>query len=186
MGQGVSSLTLNAMFSLGGYFDVSYDTDTKAFYEECGLHGDIDISAEFSSSVGVRFESPVAIPLLGLKFDLIVVGLDLGLTVSPYFEIKEETKMKAQFTHGTDIALAYARIDSGKGELNVSKNKVKKKKGKPVINFSQSSESGSSGLSLNVRRGNVLNFGLGADVLKSGLIYPWEWIRMPTTSSTQM
>lgn len=168
MGQGVSSLTLNAMFSLGGYFDVSYDTDTKAFYEECGLHGDIDISAEFSSSVGVRFESPVAIPLLGLKFDLIVVGLDLGLTVSPYFEIKEETKMKAQFTHGTDIALAYARIDSGKGELNVSKNKVKKKKGKPVINFSQSSESGSSGLSLNVRRGNVLNFGLGADVLKVG------------------
>lgn len=168
MGQGISSITINAMIHLGGYFDVSYDTDTKEFYEEYGLHGDVDVSAEISGSLGVRFESPVAIPLLGLKFDLIVVGLDMGLTISPYFEVKEESKMKVQFTHGTDIALAYIRTDGGKGELSFTKNKVKKKKGKPVINFTSTSESSNSGLSLHLIRGNVLNIGLGGDVFGIG------------------
>ena len=168
MGQGISSVSVNAMLHLGCYFDVSYDTDTKEFYEEYGLHGDIDLSAEISSSTGLRCESPIAFPLIGLRFNLVVAGLDLGLTMSPYFEFKEETTVKAQFTYGVDIALAYIRTDGGNGEISFTKNKVKKKKGRPVITFTPTSDAGNSGFSLNLRRGDIFNVGLGANAATIG------------------
>ena len=170
LGQGTGSVTINAEASLGGYFDISYDTMSKAFYEECGLHGDVNITAEINASMGLRFECPLAaIPVVGFKFDLFVIGIDLGLTRSPYFEIKEETKTKVEISYGIDFGIAYARPNGGKGELSVTKNKVRRKRGMSPITLKAEASASNTGFSLHLRKGEVLNFGIGGEVLKSGL-----------------
>ena len=166
MGQSVAPMTGNFKITVGGYTQITYDSDTKAFYTEYGLHGDFIQSFEGTGSVGMRFESPIAIPILGFKCDLIVIGFDVGLTWSPYTEFKEERTLKCQHAYGFDIAVAYTKVGEGDGVLNVDARKIKKKRGLPMFSFRPESYDSNSGWSLHLRRGSLMNLGLGGEMFK--------------------
>ncbi len=166
LNQSVTSISGDITIKLGGYAEVTYNTSLNELIEEWGLHGDVSMKAQLTGGVGVRFESPVAIPILGFKADLIIVGIDLGFTLSPYFELKEETTAMVEFNRGVDIALSYSRVGNSDGKFDTKKNKIRKKRGLPMFNIrGDGGNANSTGLSLRIRDGYIFSCGLGGDVL---------------------
>ncbi len=167
LGQGLGTITANVWGTIGGYTQISYDTEAKSFYTESGYHGDLEISATLEGGIGVRYESPVAIPVAGLKADLIIAGINAGLTVSPYLDVRERTKATFGFSCGIDIATSYTHVDK-EDDFKINKNKIKKKKGQPALTFKNEDTSDQSGIKLNIRRGDIITLGLGAELFGSG------------------
>jgi len=163
--QSIGSINGKAHLELGGYAEVTYDTSSKELVSEWGLYGEVSFSAQVTGSFGGRFESPVAIPLIGFKADAIIVGINIGYTLSPYLEIKEECSGQVEFNQGIDIAFRYKHIGEGKGEFERIKANVKKKEGQPMFNFKVDGSASTTEMSLRIRDGEVYGIGLGEKLI---------------------
>lgn len=157
-------------YSLGGYYDFEYDSDTDKLYEEYGLMGNLDLNFSVTASAGVKIQSPIAIPMYGFKVDLIVVGAELGFTCNPYLDIQHETSADFQFSVGFDVGVAYVQNGKdSKGTFTTKRNKIKKKRGMPAFRFMpRNFDAHAQKLTLHVTGGVDYRFGLGADVIGTG------------------
>lgn len=156
--------------TIGGYYDFEYDSDTEKLYEEYGFMGQLDLKFAVQANAGVKIQSPIAIPLYGVKVDLIVVGAELGFTCNPYLDIRHETSADVSFSLGFDVGVAYVQEGkNSKGKFTAKRNKMKKKKGYPGFRFlPRNFDANASRLTLHVTGGMDYRFGLGADIIGTG------------------
>ena len=163
------SVTVSGGITVGGYVDISYDSEAGKLDEEYGIMGQLDLTFAVVADAGIKFQSPVAIPILGLKIDLLVVGLDIGLTANPYIDIRHQAKADFKFSLGFDIATAYSQRGKEKnGNFTPKKGSVRRKSKMPVFRVVPRDFDSSSKVVLNVKSGVDYHIGFGADIIGTG------------------
>lgn len=166
---GISAIVSGELV-LGVYIQTEYDSDKDVFYSEQGLKGGFNLEYDVTANVGCKFRSPIALSLLGVNIDLVVIGLDVGLTSIPYVNIQHEINGKLSFFLGFDIGFGYAQVGNEKGEFDRKKHKFKRKRGYPAFRFLPRDFGGSGNIipKLHVTSGVDYHLGLGADIFGTG------------------
>ena len=162
--------TVTGEIALGAYLETEYDSETDVFYSEQGIMGNLEMDFDVTANAGIKFRPPLVLSLLGVNIDLIVIGLDVGLTAIPYINIQHEIKGHIKFALGFDVGFGYAQVGNEKGEFDRKKHKFKAKRGYPALRVLPRDFDGGGNIipKLHVTSGVDYHFGLGADILATG------------------
>jgi len=163
-----SQIIVGGKIGVGAYY--SLDIDKEAEYMEItyGLYGEFTTTMEMKSAANVTFTTPVAIPILGIKADIGVAGIEAGLTCSPYCTISHYINAKATTTLGLDLGLTYTQQGKDKeGTWSFKKRSMNKKAGKSLF-YGEYKEEVSDGVKMGIEAGLDFRLGLGIDVFGFG------------------
>lgn len=163
------AITGSLGITLGGYFEMEYDGDKDVTYTEVGIMGSLDTQLAVNANAGIFFQSPVAIPLVGFKADLWVAGVDIGLTVNPYFDVRKEVSADVSCSFGFDLGFGYAQVGNQEGKWDKKKHKLKTKRGYPALRITPRDwDANAKNINLHIKSGWDWHFGVGADVFGTG------------------
>ena len=163
-----SQVIIGGSVSVGAYYSLELDKDTEYMEMTYGIYGEMTITEELKSAANVTFTTPVAIPILGVKADLGVAGIEAGLTCSPYCTISHYINAKATSTIGMDLGLTYTQRGKDKeGTWSFKKRSMNKKAGKSLF-YGEYKEEASDGIQMGIEAGLDFRLGLGIDIFGFG------------------
>lgn len=146
---------------------IDIDKKEEKIIIQSGPFGQMAITVEAAVSAGINIESPIAIPILGVKADLKVVSINLGLTASPFLYARRQLKDVITLTYGFEAFTKYAQIGwDSKGAMTVECS-TRKKSGKPIFKF-ESKPAQTDGLTLYIQGGVDFQLGFGGKVVGTG------------------
>ena len=163
------SCRLSAEIEIGGWFTIDIDDSKKHKEIGGGLLGSLTVQTEQLVSMGVRVAAPLSIPLFGAGFDIGVVGFKIGLTGTPYMDVRRQRTEHYENTYGFDIGIMYTEDgvgDDAKWNLSVENSKTKKVAGKNLV-YAEDKEL-RTGLDINYQAGIDINLGVSGSFMKVG------------------
>jgi len=170
VGHDLYDVYCNASCNLKVGTRMSFDIDKSKGYFMVGFapYGFLSTSYEIKASAGVNFKLPIDIPILGVGGDLVVVGGKIGLSCTPYFNVRHYVNGKISFNYYFNGEMTYTQIgNDDEGVFKVG-GTTRKESGKPV--FSAKFEDESAGdLVLNIESGFDFHLGLGFKLFETGV-----------------
>ena len=161
------SAKITGEISAGMNILIDIDKNEEKFVIESGPFGQLSITVEAAVSAGINIESPIALPILGVKADLKVVAINIGLTASPYLYARRQLKDVITLTLGFEAYTKYTQIGrNSDGNMTVTCT-TRKKSGKPILKF-ESKPAQTDGLVLNIQGGVDFQVGLGGKIAGTG------------------
>ena len=146
---------------------IDIDKKEEKFVIESGPFGQLSITVEAAVSAGINIESPIAIPILGVRADLKVVAINVGLTASPFLYARRQLKDVIKLTLGYEASTKYTKIGWDSKEAMTVSCTTRKKSGKPIFEF-ESKPAQTDGLTLYIQGGVDFQVGLGGKVAGTG------------------
>lgn len=164
-----AKLKITGEFKTGLEFKVELDKNREYMKVTGGPYGSLSLGVEVSSSYGINIKSPIAIPILGFKADLGVVGLNVGLTATPYLNARRTVAGKVTITMKKNVDFVYEQVGRDKEGVFTLNATTGKKSGSPVVKYTFDSDaSATEGVELNIEGGVDFQIGFGADFFGTG------------------
>lgn len=157
------SASVEGTITLGTNNVVKYSREHEELEVATGLFGKLDLTFQVTADADLTIQSPVAIPIIGAKVDLLVVGVEAGLTANPYVTTKQTVAATMHVCHGFNFVWSYKNV-AGKSSAEVQGDNEKKSK---VPVFYCNFNTGTS-RTLNVQMGLDFRLGIGVHALKTG------------------
>ena len=149
---------------IGGWIvgDISF-VDRSADFD-VGIIGGIGLLLDVQARAGITYKLPVGFSPFGFRFDLAVIGGQLGLTADPYLSVHREVYGHIEVAFGIDCGFHYKRDPNDKahpyGEIEKTKSGSSKMAGKTPF-FYVNDYKESKGFDLNIEAGMDYKLGIG-------------------------
>lgn len=161
---GAAKVALGGELILGGWVEGDVSLTGKSADFDVGIIGGIGLVLDLQARAGITYKLPVGLSPLGIRFDCVVVGGQLGFVADPYLSVHRELYGHAEMAFGIDCGFHYKRDPKDKahpyGEIEVTHSGTSKMAGKSPFFYVNDSKS-HEGFDLNIEAGMDYSIGVG-------------------------
>ena len=161
---GAAKVALGGELILGGWVEGDVSLTGKSADFDVGIIGGIGLVLDLQARAGITYKLPVGLTPLGIRFDCVVVGGQLGFVADPYLSVHRELYGHAELAFGIDCGFHYKRDPKDKahpyGEIEVTHSGTSKMAGKSPFFYVNDSKS-HEGFDLNIEAGMDYSIGVG-------------------------
>jgi hypothetical protein len=159
---------LGASITVGPILNIILDSKKKYKEISLSLVGGIQFFFKYDVKGEITLEPPVAIPILGDKFDIKVFGVEVGGFIVPYIYFSGGISGEASFSLSTGFKVGYFE-ENGKGGMDMRGVNVGKRPGNPVLVNTLANPDVSITMQLGADFRVALGAGIFDDLIRAGV-----------------